>query len=83
MTVNYKGSDKEYNYRVAEISFDENEEKKIERIAFAMSVKGWDINVVTDGYANCEVNDYEAYKMFMADWKECKRVITNCMKYGF
>lgn len=83
MTANYKGMEDGYEYRIAEISFDDNETKKMERIAFAMEIKGWNIDIVTDGYAMCEVSDKAEYKEFMQDWKECKRVITNCMKYGF
>lgn len=83
MRVDYKGIDADYDYRVAEISFNDAEADKVERIVFAMSVRGWDIDIVTDGYAVCEVDSYQEYREFMQDWKECRRVINNCTKYGF
>ena len=83
MMTNYKGIDKDFNYRIAEINFNENEEKKLERIAFIMNIKGWQIDIVTNGYALCEIDNFEEYKNFMKDWKECKRTITNCIRYGF
>ena len=83
MRVGYKGVSLGFTHRLAEISFDVSEFKKVERIACAMKIKGWKVDIVTDEFALCEVDDKEAYNMFMRDWKDCKRVITNCMKYGF
>lgn len=80
MMTNYKGINKDFNYRIAEINFNENEEKKLERIAFIMNIKGWQIDIVTNGYALCEIDSFEEYKDFMKDWKECKRTITNCIR---
>lgn len=78
MRVNYKGMDRDYNYRVAEISWDDEnqkEENAIHRIAYLMEVLGWSIEIVTNGYALCEVDDKEDYTEFMWDWKDCKKSI--------
>lgn len=84
MTVTYKGMDKEMEYRLAEIEFEEKEESKVERIVNLMYIKGWkDINIVTEGYAQCPVEDRDEFKYFMQDWKESKKCITACIKYGF
>lgn len=82
MTVNYKGVDSEFNYRIAEINFSEKEERKMERIASLMYIKGWWIDIVTDGYALCELDNYSQYKDFMRDWKVSKKCIADCIKYG-
>ena len=87
MRVNYKGINKDEDYnRLAEIAFDDEDEKEtalFNRTAKLMEIKGWSIDRVADGYAQCVVDDYESYKAFMEDWKECKRCIKNCMKFGF
>ena len=70
-------------YRLAEISFDPSEWTKLERIVKLMGIKGWQIDIVTDGYASCIIEDRREYDLFMEDWKASKRCITNCMKYGF
>ena len=70
MTVNYKGSDKEYNYRVAEISFDENEEKK-ER-AFDIIRGSMEYNHITDKELKEDINnqDEETLTAFIAEYDE-------------
>lgn len=83
MRVNYKGMDADYNYRVAEIAFEEEKLNVMERIAFLMRIHSWNIDIVTDGYAMCEVNDIDEYKEFMKDWKACKKCILDCIKFGF
>ena len=82
MIVNYKGIDKEFNYRVAEINFSEDEIAKVEYITKVMSIKGWEINIVTDGYAVCEVERKEDYKDFMRDWKEVKKSVALWKKFN-
>ncbi len=84
MTINYKGMDKDFKYRVAEINFNENEMELMERLAFWLEkVKGYSVDIVTDGYALVEVEDINEYKEFVKDYKEGKKMIKNCMKYGF
>lgn len=87
MTVGYKGMSKDYEYRLAEINFDEDNEKESELAArlffFLENVKGYSIDHVTDGYMICEVEDKDEYKVFKKDYKEAKKMILNCMKYGF
>ena len=81
MLVNYKGATEDFNYRLAEINFDDNEYKKLERIAFLMKIKGWEIEIGVLGYATCKVENKKEYKEFMKNWKDSKRCITNSMKY--
>ena len=83
MRVNYKGIDPHFNYRLAEICFDESKLDVMNRIAFLMRIKGWNIDIVTECYAQCEVDDYDDYKSFMEDWKESKKCILQCIKFGF
>lgn len=82
MNISYKGSNKDFDYRLAEINFDETEFEKVCYMANVMTIKGWKIDVVTDGYACCEVEDREEYKMFMKDWKEVKKSVALWKKYN-
>lgn len=86
MRVSYKGADKDYNYRVAEICFDEeneNEVKTMNNIVYLMKIKGgYDIEIVTDGYACCEVDDREDYEEFVRLYKEIKHNAMIWRKYG-
>ena len=87
MTVNYKGCDKDFEYRLAEINFNEENEKEVElarRLEFFLErVKGYSIDHPVEGYMTCEVEDMNEYKEFKRDYKEAKKMILNCMKYGF
>lgn len=82
MTVNYKGQDASYKYRIAEINFSENEFSKIERIAKVMEIKGYNIDIVTREYALCEVYDMNDYKDFMKEWKQVKKAVALWEKFG-
>lgn len=83
MTVNYKGMDKELPWRMAEVNFSDDEWELICRMEKLFLIKGWDFEVVTDGYAACKVNDFDEYKTFVKEYKEVKRMFKNCMKHGF
>lgn len=84
MKVNYKGMDKNFEYRIAEINFNEDEMNLMKRLGFWLEkVKGWEVDIVTDDYALVEVEDMNEYKEFVKDYKEGKKMIKNCMKYGF
>lgn len=87
MTINYKGISKDYEYRVAEISYNEDDKKDTElaeRVAFFLErIKGWDIDTSVSGWIACEVENMDEYKEFKRDYKEAKKMILNCMKYGF
>lgn len=85
MTVTYKGMKKDFEYRVAEISFDEEKEEEIfDRVVFFMEkVKGYEVDVVTDGYAVCEVVDRNEFTFFAKEWRKAVKMIRNCMKFGF
>jgi hypothetical protein len=77
MKVSYKGQDSDFNYRVAEINYDDDNKKEIDilsDIASLMEKLGWKIDIVGCGYASCEVDDIDDYKSFMQDWKECKKL---------
>jgi hypothetical protein len=85
MRINYKGKfeDKARNeHRLAEISFSEKEETEYERMAQVLNIHGWDLQLVADGYAMCEVTDHEEYKSFAKDYKEVKRSVALWKKFG-
>lgn len=83
MRVNYKGMDSEYNYRMAEISYTEKEENLMKRIEKVMNIHGWNLNIITDGYASCEVNDRDEYNEFVSDYKDVKKSVKLWEKFGF
>jgi hypothetical protein len=82
MTVNYKGMDSDFDYRLAEINFDDGEYKELDYITKVMKIKGWNIDIVTDRYAQCEVDDKKDYKEFMKDWKEVKKNVALWKKFN-
>lgn len=83
MTVNYKGTDKEFDYRLAEINFDEDKEQRLmDRIEQVMRIKGYEINQVTNGYATCEVDNIGEYKDFVKEYKETKKAVKLWEKFG-
>ena len=82
LRVDYKGMNMDLDYRLAEISFTEDEIEKVEYIAKVMKIKGWKIDIVTDGYAQCEVEDKEDYKSFIEDWKEVKKNVALWKKFN-
>lgn len=84
MTINYKGMDKDFNYRLAEINFDEDTEQKImDRIEQIMRIKGWEIDQVAGGYGCCEVDNMDEYKQFVRDYKEVKKAVKLWERFGF
>ena len=83
MTVNYKGTDKDFGYRLAEINFDEyTEQTLMDRIEEAMNIKGYALNQVTNGYASCEVENMNEYKQFVKDYKEVKKSVKLWFRFG-
>lgn len=84
MTVNYKGMDKDFDYRLAEINFDEDTEQTLmNRIEKVMNIKGYALNQVTNGYASCEVENMNEYKEFVRDYKEVKKAVKLWIRFGF
>lgn len=81
MTVNYKGMDSGFKFRLAEINCTEDEEKLLERVAQVMEIKGWNLDMF-DCYACCEVEDYEEYKQFVNDYRAAKRSVKLWEKHG-
>lgn len=83
MTVNYKGMDKGFNYRLAEINFDEDTEQRLmNRIEQVMRIKGYEINQVTNGYAACEVESMSEYREFVKDYKDVKKSVKLWERFG-
>lgn len=86
MTVNYKGMDKDFNYRLAEICFDdenENEIKSMNDLVILMKIHGgYNIEIIADGYASAEVDDYDDYKEFVRLYKKFKHDMALWRKYG-
>lgn len=87
MKINYKGIDKDYNYRIAEITWDGYNEKEntlADRISnFMYKVHGYDMQVVSNGYALIEVENMREYKEVVAIYKEAKKMFILNMKFGF
>lgn len=73
MRVSYKGMDKNYPYRVAEIYYDEEREQELVDETIDLMKEWWDIEYVTNEYCICPVEDRDDYNAFMKDWKECKK----------
>ena len=56
----------------------------VERAIFFLErIKGYRIDMPVPGYAICEVEDMDEFKMFSKDWREAVKMIKDCMKYGF
>lgn len=83
MTVNYKGADRDFNYRLAEISYNENETRLMQRMEQVLNIRGWNVNIITDGYASSVVEDREEYAEFVKDYKEVKKSVKLWEKFGF
>lgn len=87
MTINYKGMSKDFDYRAAEINYDDENEKEvtlINRLAFWLErVKGYSVDIAVAGYAVVEVENKEEYKQFKADYLVGKKMIKDCIKFGF
>lgn len=83
MRISYKGTDEDFKYRLAEISFDddnENETKLFNTMLKLLEIRGWDVEVVTTCYAIVQVDDYEQYEAFKEDYKEIKHACKEWMR---
>lgn len=87
MTVTYKGMTQDFEYRVAEVNYDDENKKEVElveRTIFLMEkVKGYKIDTVTPGYVQCEVEDKAEYMEFAKEWREIVKMFKLCKKFGF
>lgn len=90
MTITYTGNRQTKSLRgnlsgirLAEISYNENESTLMDRMAKLLEVKGWKVDTGVEGWASVEVLDRDEYNQFVEDYKEAKRCIKNCMKFGF
>lgn len=83
MRVSYKGTDTELKCRLAEIGYNDDEETIVRRIAEVMEIRGYSIDMVADGYAQCVVDDRNDYNEFMKEWKACKKSVKLWTKFGF
>jgi hypothetical protein len=80
MRVSYKGQDQDFKHRMAEIGYDDYDDKErtlLENTAELMEDRGWNIDICGCGYASCEVDDIDDFRSFMEDWKECKKIARN------
>jgi hypothetical protein len=73
MRISYKGKDDHYRYRIAEISYKDEELEKVDKLIALMEDKDWYIQNVSLGYALCVVENKEDYKELVKDWKLCKK----------
>ena len=83
MRVDYKRMNKNYNYRIAEISFDKEKEQRLyNRIEQVMNIKGWNLCNAAEGWSVCEVDNFDEYKDFVKDYKEVKKSVNLWEKFG-
>mgnify|MGYP006943581313 CR=1 FL=1 len=75
MQVSYKGMTKDYDFRVAEINYDDVEEyEKVEEMIKIMNkTGGWNIVNGVAGCASCQIENKSEYREFMKDWKASKK----------
>ncbi len=83
MRVNYKGTDTELKRPLAEIAYTEKETHLLDRMIKVMTLQGYSIDTVAEGYAQCIVDDRADYVVFMSEWKKVKRSVKMWEKYGF
>lgn len=83
MRINYKGQDINFKFRIAEITFNEEKERELyDFIEKGVNIKGWGLRQVCEGYAQCNVIDYEEYSRFLHHYKIFKHLFTLVKKYG-
>ena len=74
MEIHYVGK-REFRQRLAEFSYEDEEEDRFFAIAKAMEEKGWKIDVGVQNWAAIEVMDRDEYEEVKADWMKIKRAI--------
>lgn len=86
MTIEYSGKNEYYTTRCAIISYDdENENERIlnDRIVdYLEKMTTYKISC-EEGCTLIEVFDKADYKELVAEYKSAKKMLKNCMKYGF
>lgn len=83
MTIGYKGASEETNEnRLAEIFFEEEEQRILERMIKVLAIKGWMVDLVTDGYAQMTVDNKSEFDDFKCDYLEIKRAVKLWEKFG-
>lgn len=76
MKIGYKGMDKNFNYRIAEITYNEDSEDRImNRIIQVMLIHGYEISKVMEGYAVYKVDSMDEYREFCQKYKEIKKSV--------
>ena len=96
MNIHYVGLknpywDAKYKRRGAEIwsrwdgddNYNAHDKTLFERTIALLKVHGWKFTEGIDGWAFCELNDRDEYNEFLEDYKDCKKCIANCMRFGF
>lgn len=48
-----------------------------------LKIRGWRYTEMTPGWVFFELEDRAEYEDFLLEYKACKRMIQNCMKFGF
>lgn len=75
MRISYKGRSKDYDYRVAEVTFnDENKKEQtiVERAIFFLErTKGYRIDMPVPGYAICKAQKWRYIRVLR---RRCKRL---------
>lgn len=93
MTVSYMGARaakengmKKQFYHMAEMFYKEDDSRDTTlalRVFNLLRIKGWDVKSGVSGWGGVIVADKEEYKVFLQDYKESKKCIQNCIKFGF
>lgn len=86
MTINYKGKFSDRGgklHRIAEIDFQPKEEIVYKKISQLLQLKGWQFEQPVEGWAFCEVANFDEYRILVNDYKAVKKSVTFWRKFGF
>ena len=69
MTLDYIEESDDYPYNIAEICFDDEEEKLYLEVEKILISKGWRMNYSVENWVYVEVANFEEYKKFSRAYK--------------
>lgn len=69
MTLDYIEASDDYPYTIAEICFDDEEEKLYLEVEKILISKGWEMNYSVENWVYVEVANFEEYKKFSRAYK--------------